>query len=61
MVRPRTAGMTHVGAGIWRVHKADGSPMRGGATALSAVVSGRFHDAGPRAYSGQPELSTMST
>jgi hypothetical protein len=32
--RPRIGGMAHIGAGVWRVHEADGSPMLGGPTAL---------------------------
>ncbi len=34
MARPRVGGMARVGAAVWRVHKADGSPMLGGPLAL---------------------------
>ena len=33
MIRPRADGMAHIGAGVWRIHNADGSPMPGGPVA----------------------------
>jgi len=39
----RIGGSAHVGAGVWRVHKADGSPMLGGPTrqvALARIAPG---------------------
>ena len=30
MARPWIGGMVHLGADVWRVHKADGNPMPGG-------------------------------
>ena len=38
MARPR-AGTAHVGAGIWRVHNADGSPVLGGPAMLALAVT----------------------
>jgi hypothetical protein len=38
--RPRVGGMTHVGAAVWRVHEADGSPTLSGPAMLGAVTRG---------------------
>jgi hypothetical protein len=35
--RPRVGGAFLIGAGFWRVHEADGNPMRGGSATLQAV------------------------
>ena len=36
--RRRTGGMARAGAGIWRVHKADGSPVPSGAAGAGAAA-----------------------
>ena len=40
MARPCDRGLARVGAGVWRVHKADGSPMPGGPATLRPAASG---------------------
>jgi len=40
MARPCDRGLAHVSAGVWRVHKADGSPMPGGPATLGAAAGG---------------------
>src|ERR1700704_6183459 len=40
MARPRVGGTVHAGAGVWRVHTADGSPMLGGPATLRTAARG---------------------
>jgi hypothetical protein len=64
MACPRVGGMVHVGAAIWRVHDADGSPVPGGPATLAAAARGLWltlQKRGPDAYSGQSEFKMMST
>jgi hypothetical protein len=64
MARLRVSGTVHAGAGVWRVHNADGNPMLRGPATLRTAARGPPADsvnAGRGAYCGQSEFSIMST
>jgi hypothetical protein len=52
--RPRAGGAAHIGAGVWRVHTADGSPMPGGLVEATRQAAVAREPVGPI---GEPSLA----